>query len=80
MAKKKKSKKGARVLLSIMCVLLAVVLTMMLAVTVLAEMTLSNMNYVEKGQSETMSLEEAEALKQQLAAEEAEVLHRVTVP
>lgn len=71
MAKKKKSKKGARVLLSIMCVLLAVVLTAMLAVTVLAEMTLSNMNYVEKGQSVTMSLEEAEELKQQLAAEEA---------
>ena len=71
MAKKKKSRKGARILLSIMCVLMAVVLTMMVAATVLAEMTLTNMNYVEKGQSATMSVEEAEALKAQLAAEEA---------
>lgn len=71
MARKNKSRKGARVLLSIMCVLLAVVLTMMVAVTVLAEMTLTNMNYVEKGQSATLSQEEAEALKEQLASEEA---------
>ena len=71
MARKNKSRKGARVLLSIMCVLLAIVLTMMVAATVLAEVTLSNMNYVEKGQSATMSQEEAEALKAQLAAEEA---------
>ena len=71
MAKKNKSRKGARALLSVMCVFLAVVLTLMLAVTVLAEMTLTNMNYVEKGQSVTMSQDEAAVLKEQLAAEEA---------
>lgn len=72
MAKKNKSRKGARVLLSIMCVLLAIVLTLMVGATVLAEVTLTNMNYVEKGQSVTMSQEEAEALKEQLASEAAE--------
>ena len=72
MAKKKKSRKGARVLLSIMCVFLAIVLVGMVGVTVLAEVTLSNMNYVEKGQSVTLSQEEADALKAQLASEEAE--------
>ena len=72
MAKKNKSRKGARALLSVMCVLLAVVLVLMLGATVLAEVTLTNMNFVEKGQSATMSQEEADALKQQLASEEAE--------
>lgn len=71
MGKKNKSRKGMRIFLGIICVLLAIVLGVMVAGTVLADTILSNMNYVEKGQSATMSMEEAEALKQQMASEDA---------
>ena len=71
MGKQKKSRKGMRIFLGIVCVLLAIVLGVMVAGTVLADTILGNMNYVEKGQSATMSMEEAEALKEQLASEEA---------
>ena len=72
MARKNKSRRGARLLLSLMCIFLAGVLVLMLGATVLAEVTLTNMNYVEKGQSTTLSKEEADVLKEQLASEEAE--------
>ena len=70
MARKNKSRRGARALLGVMCVLMAVMLMAMVVVTVLAEFTLTNIHFVEKGQSATMSQEEANALKEQLAAEE----------
>ena len=63
MEKKEKSNKGKRIALSIVCTLLAIVLVVMAGATVLADSILGNMNYVEKGQSEMLSQEEAEALK-----------------
>ena len=71
MGKQNKSRKGLRIFLGVICVLLAIVLGVMVAGTVLADTILGNMNYVEKGQSATMSMEEAEALKQQMASEDA---------
>lgn len=71
MAKNNKSQKGKRVVLSILCVLLALVLAVMLVGTVLADTILGNMNYEEKGQSEQLSQEEALALKEQMIAEES---------
>ena len=63
--KKEKSQKGKRIALRIVSVLLAIVLVVMLGATVLADTILSNLNYVEKGQSESLSYEEALALKEQ---------------
>ena len=71
MGKQNKSRKGLRIFLGVICVLLAIVLGVMVAGTVLADTILGNMNYVEKGQSVTLSQEEAEALKAELASEEA---------
>lgn len=72
MGKQKKSLKGKRIALSVLSILLAIVLVSMIAVTVLADSILGNMNYVDKNQTESMSLEDAEQLKAQLASEEAE--------
>ena len=71
MGKQNKSQKGKRIVLGILCVLLAVALGVLVAGTILADTVLGNMNYVEKGQSEYLSQEEAEALKAQLASEDA---------
>ena len=65
MGNKKKSRKGTRIALGIVSVLLAVVLVIMATTTILAETILGNMNYEEKGQSESLSYEEALALKEQ---------------
>ena len=59
MGKQNKSQKGKRIVLGIVCVLLAITLGVMVAATILADTVLSNMNYVEKGQSEYLSQEEA---------------------
>ena len=74
MAKQKKSLKGKRIALSVLCVLLGIVLVVMAGATVLADSILGNMNYVDKAQTESLSLEEAEALKEQMteAVEEDE--------
>ena len=72
MGKQKKSRKGLRIALGILCVLLAIVLGVMVAGTVLADTILGNMNYVQKGQDATLSLQEAEALKAQWASEDAQ--------
>ena len=66
--KKEKSQKGKRIALRIVSVLLAIVLVVMLGATVLADTILNNLNYVEKGQSESLSYEEALALKEQAQA------------
>ena len=71
MGKQNKSQKGKRIVLGIVCVLLAITLGVMVAATILADTVLSNMNYVEKGQSEYLSQEEAAALKEQMASEDA---------
>ena len=63
-----KSQRGKRIALRIVSVLLAIVLVMMLGATVLADTILNNLNYVEKGQSESLSYEEALALKEQAQA------------
>ena len=78
MGKQNKSRKGLRIVLSIVCVLLAIVLGVMIAGTVLADTILGNMNYVEKGQDATMSIEEAEALKAQWASEDAALTEDTT--
>ena len=69
-----KSQRGKRIALGIVSVLLAIVLVMMLGATVLADAILNNLNYVEKGQSESLSYEEGLALKEQeqTATEEEE--------
>ena len=66
MAKQKKSLKGKRIALSVLCVLLGIVLVVMAGATVLADSILGNMNYVDKAQTESLSLEDAEALMQQM--------------
>ena len=69
MKKKEKSQKGKRILLSIVSVLLAIVLFAMVGATVLADTILSKVNYVEKGQDESLSYEDALALKEQATTE-----------
>ena len=65
MKKKENSQKGKRIVLGIVAALLALVLVVMVAGTVLADTILGNMNFVEKGQDESLSYEEALALKEQ---------------
>lgn len=69
MEKKDKSQKRKRVVLGVVCVLLAVVVIAMVGGTALADTILNGVNYVEKGKDATVSYEEALAL---LASEEAE--------
>lgn len=69
MAKKEKSQKGKRIVLGIICALLAIVLVVMVGATILVDSVLGNVNYVEKGQDATLSYEDALALKEQASTE-----------
>ena len=62
--KKKKTSKGKRIALIILCVVLGVVLTAMLGVTVYAEYLLGRLNYVDKDSTlPSLSQEEIDAIQ-----------------
>lgn len=59
--KKKKKQKPLRVILTVSCVVLGLVLALLVAGTVYAEYLLNQMNYHNEANRETMSLEDAQA-------------------